>query len=143
MDKYLSRLDLYFIKENVSQHEHEMQKYLYKLDVINIPKILHYDPETRCMAMTKINGMSISDMYGEDIENVPNKIYNKVLDIMRILILFNVCYPDFTGYNFIIEKKTNKIWIIDFEHAYCETEISNEFVLSLLDGKKTWNSEFA
>lgn len=143
MDKYRDRLDLYFIKENVTPHEHGMQKYLHKLDIINIPKILHYDPETRCMVMARVNGMSVSDMYGEDVKNVPNKIYNKIVDIMRILILFNVCYPDFTGYNFIIENKTKKIWIIDFEHAYCESEISNKFVLSILDGKKMWNSEFA
>lgn len=143
MEKYVNKPKIYYIKPKVEKHEYMMHKYLYKLDILNIPKAVYYDKSSKTMVLARVNGMSISDMYGEDISNVPDDVYVKVVEIMRILILFNVCYPDFTGYNFMIDNKNRlKIWIIDFEHAYCKEYIDDNFVKYVIDGGKKWNKEF-
>lgn len=143
MKRYVDKPDIYFIKENVSRHEHLMHKYIQSLDILNVPKVISYNKQKKRMVMAKIHGDNISDMYGENIKDVPDNIYNTIKDIIHTLAEYNICYPDFTGYNFIIDKN-DKFWIIDFEHSYFEDSIDeNETIQEILYGEKKWNGEFA
>jgi tRNA A-37 threonylcarbamoyl transferase component Bud32 len=143
MPRYVDKPDVYFIKENVSHHEYLMQKYVHRLDILNVPKVVSYNKKTNRMVMAKVRGMNVSDTFGEKVDDVPNTVYNKLVDIMKTLVLHNICYPDFTGYNFIIDENDHdKIWIIDFEHSYYKNEIDDPCIAEVIDGAKIWNPDF-
>ena len=133
----------HFIKNNVSDHEFKMHNYIYSLGVFNVPKIINYDKKNKTLTMEKINGMNISDMFGENSENVPDGIFSYVNTIIKNLKILNIEYPDITGYNFIIDNNDNdKIWIIDFEHSKINNAINNQFILDICNGEKKWNPDF-
>ena len=98
--------------------------------------------------MDKINGNCLADIYTDDPEMVPEKVWN---DIHRILVVLFECegieYIDITSYNFVLEKDSNKVWIIDFGHAQYTKKSDgipeNWFLCEALDGSKTWNPDFA
>jgi hypothetical protein len=77
---------------------------------------------------------------------VPDWIWKEIQRILTILYeREGIEYIDITGYNFIQETDTNKIWIIDFGDAYYtipERPI-NWFLKEILDGGKGWNPDFA
>lgn len=130
-----------FTKENVSKHEYQMQKYVYELNIVNVPKIISYDEDNMILKMEKINNYNISDMYGESSENIPDSIFLEIRNIVKILYNNNVIYPDITGYNFI--ENDNKIWIIDFEHSYIiNNDNVDNFVSKFINGFNQWNPQF-
>jgi len=85
--------------------------------------------------------MSVSDIYGDHVNNVPPHVFKEIRKIMIKLKQCEILYPDFTGYNFIIDNN-HKFWVIDFEHASFWTDIDDPFVLSICDGETRWNEEF-
>lgn len=134
-----------YIKHNVSLHEYNMHTYIYNLGLLNVPKIINYNPKNKIMVMNKINHMNISDYYGDNILSVPNNIISTIRQIIKTLKNNHIIYPDITGYNFI--EYQNKIWIIDFEHSYFDfnngTINKNEFVDDFINGSiKEWNPDF-
>ena len=134
----------YYIKQNVEENEFMMHKYVYDLNLFNVPKIISYDNENKIMTMEKINGMNVSDMYGENAEDVPDEIFDIIVDIINTLKTHGIEYPDITGYNFIEDKNSyGKIWIIDFEHSKINTNITNPNIISICNYEKKWNPEFA
>ena len=90
--------------------------------------------------MEKIDALCVADMYGEDVEKLPNWIWE---EIVRILTVLYTCegieYVDITPYNFI--EVNGKVWIIDFGHAYF-TKPKNWFLRDILKGEKGWNPDF-
>lgn len=133
-----------FVKQNVSKHEYIMQKHVYDLDILNVPRIISYDENSQTMVMEGIKGMNISDMYGENIENVPDEIFGMVQIIIKKLKRNNIEYPDITGYNFIEDRtEYSKIWVIDFEHSKINNNITNPYIISICDNNvNEWNPEF-
>lgn len=129
-----------YLKDNVTLHEYAMHKYIQELEVFNVPKIIAYDIDRKIMIMEKINPLNISDFYGEKSENVPEKIFNEIRNIIKKLVKCNIEYPDITGYNFI--EWDNKIWIIDFEHTRTITGKLNDFVSKFINGLNEWNPDF-
>ena len=130
-----------FCKENVNNHEYQMHKHVYDLNIVNIPKIIKYDENTKTLHMEKIENYNISDMYGENSENVSSDLFSEIRDIIDKLYKKGITYPDITGYNFI--ESNNKIWIIDFEHSYFTNKNNTDkFVISFIDGLNQWNPEF-
>jgi tRNA A-37 threonylcarbamoyl transferase component Bud32 len=133
-----------YTKSNVEFHEYNMHNYIRNLDIVSVPKIINYNKQTKTMQMEKIQGMSVSDFYGEDFSAVPDNVIAQIRNIIQDLKSHNIIYPDITGYNFI--EFNNMVWIIDFEHAYfgfIPTQ-SDPFVDEFLDGNNTtWNPEFA
>tara|TARA_Y100000589_G_C26907885_1_gene529001 strand:- start:309 stop:689 length:381 start_codon:yes stop_codon:yes gene_type:complete len=123
-----------FTKNNVSLHEYKMHKHIYDLNIVNIPKIISY--KDNVMIMENIPEDNISNNYGADSNDVPNYIFDEIRKIIKKLYDNNIIYPDITGYNFIEYK--NKIWIIDFEHAYFKDDFVNKF----MDGLNSWNPKF-
>ena len=135
----------YFVKENVSLTEYKMYKYVYNLDIVNIPKIYSYDKKSKLMITQRIPNETVAYNYGENPDDCPEEIFNKIRETINTLYDNYIEYPDITGYNFI--EYQNKIWIIDFEHAKIMTDenIKNidPFVEKFIYGCcNEWNSTY-
>lgn len=131
-----------YTKINVELHEYNMHNYIQHLNILSVPKIINYNRQSKTMQMEKIQGMTLSDFYGEDFSAIPNNVINQIKNIIKILKAHNIIYPDITGYNFI--ELNNVVWIIDFEHAYFgfNPSQSDPFVDEFLHGTNSWNPEF-
>jgi tRNA A-37 threonylcarbamoyl transferase component Bud32 len=136
----LTDADIYYTKENVSLSEYKLHAYVYDLGIVNIPKIIHYNKQTKQMKMAKVGIMNVSDVYGEKAENISKELFAKIRAIIQTLYEHNILYIDITGYNFI--ENANRVWIIDFEHARYNAKRKNKFVKKFLDGADEWNPEF-
>lgn len=132
--------DLYYIKKDVSLKEYEMHKHVHSLGIVNIPKILAYDRDTKLMIMEKVNYMNVSDYYGEKETDITPELFKKIRKIIKTLYDNNIVYPDITGYNFIEFDK--KIWIIDFEHSNFKPLLTDDFVIKFINGLDKWNPRF-
>jgi len=110
------------------------------------PRILHIDDNV--VQMEEINGKCLADLYTDDPKKVPSWIWDEIHRILAILFeREGIEYIDITSYNFIQENDTNKIWIIDFGHAYytksSDGDAENWFLREMLEGEKSWNVDFA
>ena len=132
--------DLYYIKKDVSLKEYEMHKHVHLLGIVNTPKILAYDRDTKVMVMEKVNYMNVSDFYGEKETDITPDLFKKIRTIIKTLYDNNIVYPDITGYNFI-EFET-RIWIIDFEHSNFKPLLTDDFVVKFMNGLNKWNPRF-
>lgn len=132
----------YVIKSNVSYEEFKIHKYVYHLGIVNIPRIVNYDETNKTMKIKRIHGSSIADFYGENISDIPSTVLNSISCILKKLASNKIEYPDITGYNFIIDEDTSEIWIIDFEHAKYNENITDEFILSSCEKIQKWNPDF-
>ena len=129
-----------YVKHNVEKHEYNMHKYVYDLNIVNIPKIISYDECTKIMTMEKIPFMNVSDFYGEDAINISNELFDNIRNVIKKLYSNNIEYSDITGYNFIEYNK--QIWIIDFEHSRLEPDSFNPFMIKFINGFNGWNPSF-
>ena len=143
-----------FIKSNVSHNEYFIQNWTFALLKslsktkegnmnIHVPKILHYDHDKKILTMQKIHGDNLSNIYGEDIKEVPIKLINIIRTLINLMNYYFIEYIDITGYNFMLDKNDN-LWIIDFEHAKCrnKNDVPDPFLLKFINGKLSWNPEF-
>lgn len=144
MENYLANPKTYYVKQNVNHREWFMQKYVYKLNIVNVPEIIEYNDESKIMVMYNMGNHNLSDHYGENATDVPNKIFDQVIKIVRNLVLHGIEYPDLTGYNFI-EDCNGKVGIIDFEHSSMMTssQVNNIHIQNICNGYKKWNPDFA
>ena len=132
--------NMFYVKQNVSLHEYKMHKHVYDLGIVNIPEIINYNEYTKELTLRKIDNMNISDCYGDTPRKVGRDLLDNIREIIKTLYDNNIIYPDITGYNFI--EYENKLWIIDFEHAYFKTKQKNLFVERFLKGSNRWNPLF-
>ena len=144
MENYLANPNTYYVKHNVGHREYFMQKYVYNLNIVNVPEIVEYNDESKIMVMKKAGKHNLSYIYGDKASDIPDELFNQVVKIVRNLVLHNIEYPDLTGYNFI-EDSNGKIWIIDFGHSCLMTskQITNIHIQNICNGYKNWNPEFA
>jgi len=142
-DTYISK-NHYCVKENVSLTEYKMHKYVYNLDIIKIPKIYSYDKETQIMVQQRIPNESVAYNYGENPEDCPKELFDKIRETIHILYNNHIEYPVITGYKFI--EYQNKIWVIDFEHAKIIGANSEKerdpFVEKFIYGFNGWNPKY-
>ena len=132
--------DIYYTKEHVSLQEYKIHAYVYDLQIVNIPKIIHYDKKTKQMKMVRVGTMNVSDFYGANAEDIHQELFDKIRSVIQTLYDHKILYIDITGYNFI--ECGNKLWIIDFEHANYNVKRKNKFVEKFLAGANEWNPEF-
>jgi tRNA A-37 threonylcarbamoyl transferase component Bud32 len=132
--------ELYYIKHQVSLKEYEMHKHVHSLGIVNVPKILAYDRDTRIMLMERVNYMNVSDYYGEKDTDTSPELFGRIRKIIKTLYDNNVVYPDITGYNFI--EYDENIWIIDFEHSNFKSLLRDDFVVEFINGATKWNPRF-
>ena len=143
MDYFMQLPNTYYVKHNVNEREHFMQQYVYQLNIVNVPKIINYDETNKIMIMKTVQGMNLSDKYGDNADDIPNESFDQVVKIVRNLVLHNIEYPDLTGYNFV-EDNDGKVWIIDFGHSklMSSTLINNVHIQTICNGDKQWNPDF-
>tara|TARA_B110000858_G_C17401761_1_gene292802 strand:+ start:79 stop:513 length:435 start_codon:yes stop_codon:yes gene_type:complete len=143
MENYMANPNTYYVKQNVNHREYFMQKYIYNLDIVNIPEIIEYNSDSKIMVMKKVGKDNLSYTYGEDADDIPNELFSQVVKIVRTLVLHNIEYPDLTGYNFV-EDIDGTVWIIDFEHSSMMTSklVNNIHIQNICNGDKIWNPEF-
>lgn len=127
-------------------HEYLMQKLVYEMGIVNIPKPIDFNKTTNILSMAKLDAMNISDLYGEEFDDVPGYIIEQIREIIEKLYNNHIIFPDITGYNFMIDAN-DKIWIIDFEHAHFKgysgaSQDHDDFVKSFIFNPTEWNSEF-
>jgi len=129
-----------FVKKNVTNSEFMLNRITNFLDIPS-PTVLSYNENI--LKLEKIEGMSISDFYGENDKDVPIEIYESIRIIIKDLLKIGICYPDITGYNFMIDDK-EKIWIVDFGHAYVTSPEKklDEFIEKFINGFNGWNPLF-
>ena len=144
MENYIANPNTYYVKQNVNHREWFMQKYVHKLNIVNVPEIVEYNDESKIMVMYKMGNHNLSDHYGEKATDVPKELFDQVVKIVRNLVLHGIEYPDLTGYNFI-EDCDGKVGIIDFEHSSMMTsrQVNNIHIQNICNGYKVWNPEFA
>lgn len=140
----------HYVKKQVCKNQYKLYKLLSSLFAF-IPKYIDYDEETMEMTTENIHHISVADTYGEDMENVPSNVLDKIIVIVSQLYDIGFYYPDITGYNFIEDSK-KKVWIVDFEHCFCKgsvdlfssTELQHtRYIEDFIAGKcNTWNSYF-
>ncbi len=104
------------------------------------PRILHTLQDTNkfYIVMERIEGMTLADFYGDDI---PEFAWKEVRRIVGLLLQNGIQYVDITPYNFMIEEKTEKIYVIDYGHA--KKFSVNWFLMDFLGGSNKWNPDFA
>ena len=146
MEYYTNNPQIYYVKQEVSENEWFIQKYLHKLnnEYIQVPEIIEYNKESKIMVMKKIGINNLSHNYGENATDVPNELFEQVVTIVRNLVLNNVEYPDLTGYNFV-EDSNGKVFIIDFGHAKIKNTkdiLNNIHIQNICNGDKKWNPDF-
>jgi tRNA A-37 threonylcarbamoyl transferase component Bud32 len=129
-----------FVKKEVTRDEFMLNRITNFLGIPS-PKVLGYYDNT--LKLEKINGMSLSDFYGEKETDIPEYIYESIRVIIEELLKIGICYPDITGYNFMIDDK-EKLWIIDFGHAYVTNpeDKLDPFVEKFINGYNGWNPDF-
>jgi RIO-like serine/threonine protein kinase len=136
----------FYVKKGVSFHEYQMHLFAYSLSLkstlFQVPKVIEYNSVDKTMTMEKINADNISNVYGEELDNVPPTIIKEIRKIIRFLRDNGIMYPDITGYNFIFYN--NKIWMIDFEHSYFDgfENRNYDFIKLFINGEPTWNPDF-
>jgi tRNA A-37 threonylcarbamoyl transferase component Bud32 len=123
--------------------EVELQKRAYKY--VLTPKIydVAYNDEQALISMKHLNEMCIADKYGDQPENISEKIWEQIhIIIDKLYNEAEIEYIDITPYNFI--EKDNKIYIIDFGDAYYRTKSKkiNWFLEKFLNGFNGWNPDF-
>ena len=135
---YDDKLDEYSVKKEA---ELLMNASLYGFapEVYNVI----YEKNKARIVMEKIDGLTISEVYGTDSADVPQEIWEKILNILNTL--YNqekVEYIDISPYNFMI--KDGNIYIIDFGHAYYinENKEIDWFLKEFMDGDFCWNPDF-
>jgi predicted Ser/Thr protein kinase len=110
------------------------------------PKIHSIDGSS--VTMDAIDGSCLADIYTDDPTKVPDFVWAEIHRILAVLFeREGIEYVDITSYNFMLENETQKVWIIDFGHAYYTTtedrKPKNWFLREVLDGEKSWNPDFA
>ena len=129
-----------FVKENVEWNEYYIHRIVFDQGVVNTPKIHEYNHETKTMTMRKIPQMCLADMYGDNKEQLPPKLWKVIREIMVKLREIGVNYPDITPYNFI--ESGGLVWIIDFGHATIRNRETDKFMLKFINGYDGWNDDF-
>jgi len=129
--------NIFIKKSNILEMEIQMKA----RSLVPCPKILETisNDDDFYIVMEKLEGETIYELYGDDIKNVPDNIWKQIQAIISTLYYNEIHYVDITPFNFIVNK-FNKVYIIDFGHAY-ECKI-NWFLKDFLDGYKSWNPDF-
>ena len=133
-----------FVKEQVEYNEFALALLASKAIGIKTPKILSYNEQTKVMIMNKMKFSNVADFYGDGDDKTPDYIYTKIRKIIKKLYDYGIIFPDITGYNFLLEEKSENIWIIDFGHAYVKApdQPDDEFIIKFINGKNGWNPNF-
>lgn len=108
---------------------------------IFVPEIYEffvYD-EVYYILMERLEGVLLANIYGEDYDNLPKSIQQRIKFILKTLFLNDIHYVDVTPYNFILRDE--EVYIIDFGHAQI-VEVNYYLKEFLINRVKSWNPDF-
>lgn len=143
MNNWIKKISLYDKNGTnmISAIEHEIMLQKISSSYGFTPKILsiHCDDKYYYIEMENLNSMCIADKYGENPDDIPKELWKQMKNIIQILYeQEGIEYIDITPYNFI--EKNNKVYLIDFGHAYLTDKKLNEprnwFLKDFLFNKK-------
>jgi RIO-like serine/threonine protein kinase len=131
-----------FIEQD-AENEVELQEIASKYNFV--PKIINtkFEDERCVIEMEDLEAPNLANIYGENIEDIPDHVWNSIRIILKILLEEEgIEYIDITPYNFI--EKDGKVYIIDFGHAYYTDLVDiNPFLNDVLyNDLKSWNPDF-
>ena len=69
------------------------------------------------VTMEKVDGATVADVYGEAEADAPPDVAARARAVLRALARARIHFPDAQPYNFIEERGTGRLAVIDFEHA--------------------------
>jgi RIO-like serine/threonine protein kinase len=94
------------------------------------------------IVMEHLQTPCLADVYGDDIDELPEWIQESILDILYTLYCHGIEYVDVTPYNFI--EKDGVVWVLDFGHArQVGDEIESYLNELFVNWKLTkWNPDF-
>ena len=86
----------YFVKKNVLYQEYFIHSWVYSLVqslnkkketkvYIKVPKIISYDEKGRTLTMHHLNGDNLSNIYGDNFDDVPPEHITKIRNFIQIL----------------------------------------------------------
>ena len=144
----------WYHKPGVSLHEYTIHRRIYNIlhelqktetVPVMVPKVRSYDRERQCLTMSRIDGDNLSDIYGENFDDVPANLTRAVREAIRLLYSYRIVYPDVTGYNFVLSR-SGHLYIVDFEHAsYFPADRAeiDWYVQEFVEGEYAdWNPDF-
>lgn len=131
----------FYEKDGVTGKEYTFHKSVFDSG-IRTSKIEDWDATSGKLKTREIKGMTIADMYGEDADDVPERIFESIREIVQELTDIGIEFVDITGYNFILGDD-EEVYVIDFEHAKEVKEDLDPFLQNFLEGEYSWNPEFA
>ena len=102
-----------------------------------------YELDHAVIKMEDLQEMCLADKYGEEFSSLSPQIIIQIRLILEALFENEgIEYIDITPYNFI--EKNNKVYIIDFGHAYYvnPAKKTNWFLKDFLEGTNSWNPDF-
>ena len=92
--KFKQKMENTFVKKNVEENEFLFQNMVQRF----LPKIFAYSRETKTLEMENLNGwMSVSDMFSEDVTEIPTEIFESIRYIIQVLFDNGIVYNDVTG----------------------------------------------
>ena len=132
-----------FLEED-AENEIELQK-IASSNYDFVPKIINttFEDDKCVIEMENLEASNLADIYGENIEDIPDHVWNSIRIILKILLEEEgIEYVDITPYNFI--EKDGKVYIIDFGHAYYTDLVDIDPFLNdvLYKNLKSWNRDF-
>ena len=150
---FIKKLDYSKVSKKAAHFEYELQNYIsskynFSPKVDSITFMSTYSQ----IIMQRIKGQTLADKFSDNPVDIPNWVWNEMRRI--ISILYNeegIEYIDITQYKFMIDEN-DKIWIIDFGHAYytgsqSQADTSKEinwFLAEFIyDEVKSFNPDFA
>lgn len=107
------------------------------------PKLLDHfiEQDIGFYLMEKIDGQTVYAAHDEaDLRNLPVPVRDSICNIVRNLFLNDIHYVDVQPHNFIIQRGTGTVYVIDFGHAkYVQV---NYFLKQFILGNAVeWNED--
>jgi tRNA A-37 threonylcarbamoyl transferase component Bud32 len=101
------------VSPRLVRREADLQR---RASVLGFAPSIRRTDDRNYIEMDKLDYMTVADMYGEDIENVPIHLRYAIVELLWTLYQqADIQYVNVTPYNFI--EHNERVWCIDFGHA--------------------------
>jgi RIO-like serine/threonine protein kinase len=132
---------------NISDIENEVVLQTIASELGLAPRIftVKYEDDHAVLAVEEVEEMSVADMYGENSEDLPESLWDKIRNAVKILLdEEGIEYVALSPYNFV-EREDGSIYITNFGDAYIGNgdEEIDQNLQDFLDGSNEWSADFA
>ena len=99
------------------------------------PRLLGYDMEMRQVHLQKIKGLSLKETISRDIGFDVDKVVDELMELDKLLWTNRINCLQIKPDDILIEDKSTKIFMIDFEHTYLHSRFKKILCNQLLGPK--------